>query len=445
MSNTALEYSYRGITNEGKEKKGVVRAANKSLAITTLSAEGVFVLDLTENKNTLLSRDLSTIFERPLKVKPEVLVAFTRQLSLMLKAGVAVSDAVRALGDNSDDPRVKHMCNDLADKVTAGVPLYKAMEEYPGVFDPVFRAYLEAGDAMGDQAATTAKLARTLGKQHQMRLKVRSVTAYPKILAVITIGLVGAILTLIVPRFAELYEGLGQPLPGPTRILTTISSYLLPIRLKFQFAFPMIWKRSGDPLWLSPLNIMSPFFWGLGFWAAYKTWRQKRIDDVDLGAKLESYRFRMPLLGKMWRYNTLYRWSATVAGALEAGLNIHVALALGDRTAGSWTITKATREMIAALQSGRVVSSVLADYDHLIEPQFRAMLTAGDEVGESSVMYNFVASSLEEEIDALVAGLGAKLEVALMLLMGIVIGAIVIVLYLPILNLATAAGESYGL
>jgi len=149
-------------------------------------------------------------------------------------------------------------------------------------------------------------------------------------------------------------------------------------------------------------------------------------------------------MGKLLKYNMTYRWSATMAGAMSAGLQAQDALGLAGRTAGSPWMKLVTIGLQDAIRSGRTLSSELAKHPDLFSAQLRAMAATGEEAGEQAEMFENVAFTLSDEIEAMIATLGAKIEVLLLMVMGAVVGGLLVVLYMPILNLTQAASKGLG-
>jgi type II secretory pathway component PulF len=133
-----------------------------------------------------------------------------------------------------------------------------------------------------------------------------------------------------------------------------------------------------------------------------------------------------------------------MAGSLDAGLQTFASLEIAGNTAGSAWVSNVSKDLMEAVRAGRPLSQELGKHPDLFNAQLRAMASTGEEAGEAAEMFANVAAALEDELDAMVATLGARLEVALLMVMGAVVGSLLVVLYLPILNLTKVAGNGYG-
>lgn len=452
-----LTFSYEALDARGRRRKGKVVAADRHEAVASLQADGFVPVEVTPFVRTAGNIEVfPSRNDRPLVLKPPQKVAFARQLYLLVRAGLSLPRALEVIGDDGGDVRYVRMCNTLATQVLSGVPLSRAMEEFPGCFDEVFRSYVAAGEASGSLEQSLERLSHMLNKANQLRLKVKGVTAYPKLVSAMIAVLVAGIMVFLVPMFASIYDGFGAELPAPTRALIFLSEVAVPVRVSLSLSPPFVsladtgfWFSASPPfvtsagpnLLSSPINFFSPVTWGVAAWFGWRRFRRARADDLELGARLNQLKFRAPVLGKLWKYTALYRWSSTMAGALAAGLQLHEALGLAARASGSGWLLLVTEDLQAAVRAGRPLSRELGRHPDLFSPQLRAMAATGEESGEPAEMFGSVAATLEDELDAMVAVLGARIEVVLLAVMGVVVGSLLLVLYLPILNLSSVATE----
>jgi type IV pilus assembly protein PilC len=444
--NALKEFSYLAVAANGERRKGKMEADNAQSVIAALQADGLIPLDVQPAKSGLLGRDIN-IGSSALKLDTDELASFARQLHLLLAAGLSIPRSLAVMGEDADDSRYGEMCSELSARTTAGMPLSKALDEYAETFPETFRAYVSAGEATGDMERAVKRLAHTLEKNHQLKLKIKAVTAYPKMVAYAVLGLVVAIMMFLVPRYASIYQGLGQKLPAPTRALISVSNQFVPVHIGFSFGggLPRIDLIPGKhSLLTAPINWVSPVLWVIAAVVGWKVFRRRTADNIEIGTKVEKLKWRMPVFGKLIRSQVMYRWSSTMAGALASGLQMFVALDLSGRTAGSSWIRGISTGLQEAVRAGRQLSSELHAYPEVFNAQLRAMAATGEEAGEPALMFENIANTLEDELDAMVATLGAKIEVALLMVMGAVVGGLLIVLYLPILNLSNAVGKGFG-
>lgn len=439
-------FFYTAVAVNGERRKGKMEADSQSVVISALQSEGLVPVTVEEQRNSIFNVTIiKPKSERPYKLSAENLLVFTRQLYLLLRAGLSIHRSVAVIGEENPDPLYVRMCTDVSDKVLAGMPLSKAMALYPKVFDDVYCAYIAAGETTGDMERALERLARVLTQAHSLRLKVKAVTAYPKMVSIAVAVLVYGILAFLVPMYSKIYEGFGQQLPGPTRFVVKLSRIVAPLHVDVSFLPPSIDLFPGHrTITTSPINWVSPILWVLMAVVGWVIFRRRTVDNLEIGTRVERFKYRLPMLGKLFKFAVLYRWSSTMAGSLQAGLQTYSALELAGKTSGSAWVRRVTQDMQEAVRAGRQLSTELLKHPDLFNAQLRAMAATGEEAGEAAEMFQGVADALEDELETLVATLGARLEVVLLCVMGAVVGGLLVVLYLPILGLSKVAGKGYG-
>lgn len=442
-------FSYSALDATGARKKGKVEAFTTQDAVQELQAEGLVPISVTEVRKTLLNANIN--IGGGFRLKVDALASLARQLNLLIAAGLSVPRALTVMGEDAEKGQYRDMLLDLAERTTAGMPLSKALEEHKTAIPETFRAYIAAGEATGDMERSTARLAHTLEKQNSLRLKIKAVTAYPKMVSYAIAALVVGIIMFLVPRYAKIYDGLGQELPAPTRALIKLSGIFAPFHVKFSLGgnggppIPSVdLIPEGQSLLTAPINWISPLFWIIFVVVGWRIFRKRTKENLKIGTAVEKVKWRLPIFGELMRTQVMYQWSSTMSGALGSGLQMFTALDLAGRTSGSDWMRSISVDLQEAVRSGKQLSTQLGGYPEIFSSQLRAMAATGEEAGEPAMMFENIAVTLEDELDTMVATLGARIEVALLMAMGVVVGSLLVVLYLPILGLSNAVGEGFG-
>lgn len=483
-------FGYVAVNQQGTRQKGKMRAPSAQAVAEALSADGWTPLSVEKIATGGLNTDLGALLgSDKFVLNIQELATFSRQFSELLRAGVPVSRALISLGEEAD-ARISRVCEGLSARVNSGVPLSEAMEEFPGAFDEVFRSYVAAGETSGTLAHTMGRLSQNMERRATLQRKIKAVTAYPKFVS-IAIGLiVVAIFTILIPKFEAIYAGFNSELPAPTQFVVTLSQNLFPV--SFDVTAPVPWYVSDG---LSLVGAFGRLLGGLalfGLLEMLRNLRRKPFKPVGVGLKtvfvlmctifaadyefnpvssmvwgagvavvlglffatragetnirlvrlVDIARFRMPLLGNMNKLNTLYRWTSTLAGAMEAGVPLARAVELAGQVSGSRWHRLAASELQSSVRAGKPLSEGLLMYPELFPASLRAMVATGEQTGDLAVMLDSAAKTIESEVDAIIAGLAAKLEVALLVLLATVVGGLIVVMYLPILNLASTGYEN---
>lgn len=483
-------FEYVAASASGLRHKGKMQATSAAAVSSALQADGWMPLSITETSGTGLNTDLTAMFgsgEKAVRLSVAEGAAFFRQTAELLRAGVAMTFILDALGEEAS-PKIKKICDGLGERIAAGVPLSEAMNAFPDAFDRVTRSYIASGEASGTLPETMGRLARTMEKRNELRLKIKSVTAYPKMVGFAIAGIVFAILRFMVPMYEGIYRSFGSDLPAPTKLLISASKNMLPVGFDGTFPLPFFLSDVA----VTPLGFLGRVIFMVGFIVGIETLRNRAGKDASIRKTLMTWsflawvtifagnyrilpvgfivwgtliggivsfkrflrsgeknpvrarlvdrvRFRLPAFGEMNRLNAIFQWSTTMSGALSSGVSLTRALVLAGATSGSRWHNTVAENLQASVMGGRPLSESLAEHADLYPPSLRAMIATGEVTGDLPTMFDSISRAAENEIDSLVAGLSAKVEVLLLIAMGLVVGTLLIALYLPILNLATAA------
>lgn len=412
-------FQYEAITPAGNRIKGSrarMVAYNKEIVRRELLDQGFIPISITQVNPKGLNRSLGSSGPQRLKMKTSVIAAFTRQLHELLRAGIAAPRALASLAEEAPTPALQQLCMDLSTKVTSGVTLGEAFGAYPRAFNEIYCAYLAAGERTGAIVEATGRLAKLLERQAKMRSKIIAVATYPILVGAIILLLMIGIMVFLVPQFANVYASFGADLPKPTQTLINISQKM--------------------PTYLAVAA-------GLIFLARTQFKRSVK-KSKKFAMRVDKIKYRLPMFGKLFHRIALYRWSTTLAGALDAGLPQTQALEISAAASGSHWIKAVSPSFIDAITAGRPLSSLIADTGRLYPPQVRTMVNTGESSGELPRLLESAAESMDSDIEAMVATMGSKIEVLLLLFLASSVGAILVVLYLPILSLASSVGKSLG-
>lgn len=427
-------FKYKALTPAGERKSDTMAAPNARAVVKALEREGWTPIEIVETSASAMDLDLTAwLTGGGVKLKWKARAEFSRRLHQMLRAGISLPKSLHSLAEDAPVD-VAAMCTAMAEKVMGGESLAVAMREYPRAFDAVTISYIEAGETSGTLVETTGRLATMLGNRAAVQAKIKGVTAYPKMVGGAIGLLVVAIIMFLVPMYEDIYASFGSGLPGPTQALVWVSDHFMPISFS---SFEVFGMKAAYPR-PEPLHAMS---WGIYIAIGWFIFRRKTKDNPEVNEKLDRIKFRMPIMGKLIALQAMQRWAITLAGGLASGVPITRCVALAADASGSAWHQNIVAPLVERVRTGRTLSSELANHKDLYPPSVRTMLATGEDTGELDTMLTSVAESLESDIDAQVAGLSAKIEVGLLLVLGVVVGGLLIVLYLPILNLASAASD----
>jgi len=402
-------YVFRAIDVAGAPARGEIEAESKAQVTEQLRQRGLIVLEVSEQREAM---KLESIFQRFKKVDMRNLAVFSRQFATLIHSGMPMLRSLYALEEQTDDAMLKPAIASLRADVEAGSSLSKAMERQPGVFDPLYRSMVDAGEGAGRLDDSLDRIASQLEKLDALRRQVKSAMVYPAVIFGLALVVMIVVVAVVVPVFvnifieiAEEYPGVSSDLPLPTQITVGVSDA---VTKRWYILLPAV-------IFLSYLFIR---------WKSSDTGRHQ----------WDRFKLKIPKIGPVVAKVSLARWSRTFAGTIAAGVPILQAIQISGQTSGNTVISDAMEEVYDSVKRGGSIAKPLEKND-LFPPMVSHMVSVGEDSGQLEVMLDKIADFYEAEVDAQVKGLTSLIEPIMIVVVGLMVGFIVISMYLPIFTL----------
>ncbi len=335
------------------------------------------------------------------RVKGGDLAILSRQFATMVNAGVPLLRALVVLRDQTDNTLLSSALDQIRLDVEGGDSLSDAISRHPRVFDRLFVSMVRSGEASGALDLVLQQLATTLERSAGMRQKIRSALAYPIAVLFMVVGVVIAMLTFVVPQFSSIYNDLGGTLPLPTRILVGFSDLFarqLPLLAFVTAALTLGWRR----------------------------W--KRTESGAL--HWDAMKLRLPLVGELLLKSSMARFGRTMSVLTKSGVPVLETLRITSETLGNAVLSRALLETREAVRRGEQIAPNL-NKANVFPAMVVQLVAVGEEAGALDQMFDTIGRSYEDEVETAVAGFAALIEPLLMAFIGVVVGAMVVALYLP--------------
>jgi type IV pilus assembly protein PilC len=341
------------------------------------------------------------------RVSPQDVATFTRQLATMINAGLPITDSLLILRSQTKGSLQKIVAQIMAD-VEGGDSLSAAFAKHSKVFSPSYIALLKSGEAGGVMDQVLLRLADSLEKQQEFSGKVKGALIYP---AVVVVGMlvVGLIMMIfVIPRLTSLYGEFGAKLPLPTKILITLSTFLM----KF---WPLLLILIGS---------------GFYFFSAYrKTKAGKR--------KVDELLFKIPIAGPLQRQVLLTELTRTLSLMVGSGVSILDGLNITAGVVDNVVLSEALVDAALQVEKGFPVAFAFAKHPDAFPYILSQMVAVGEETGKMEEVLAKVSHIFEVDADQKVKSLTAAIEPLVMVFLGIGVGFLVIAVILPIYNLTS--------
>ncbi len=398
-------YEWRGKSATGEIRKGVLEAPNPQLVEVYLRRLNITPIKIKIKKESFL-QDRFKIK----RVSDRDLTIFTRQFSVILEAGLPIVKSLDILAEQQKNSYFKEVLKDIKTKVETGSSLSDALAEYPKVFDNLYIQMVKSGESSGNLDGVLKRLALHLEKIMAIKSKVKHAMIYPSVVIGVTIVVISIIMIVVIPKFAEIYRSAGHALPLPTQILIDISKNFG----KFLMAFILLVIASV-----------------LGIRYYRNTEKGRYNTDKIL--------LRIPLIGELLHKSAVARVARTLANLVGGGVPLLQAINIAGETSGNMVISKAMEEIRINVSAGQSIADPML-YTGVFPYLMVEMVRIGELSGKLEDMLNKVADFFEEEVDRMVNTLSTLIEPILIVILGTVIGAILIALYLPIFKLGEVIG-----
>jgi type II secretory pathway component PulF len=345
-----------------------------------------------------------------LRARGGELTSFVRQLSMMLRAGASVVPALRAIEEQAGRAAWRAVLADLGDRVEGGATLHDALAAYPRIFPSALRSIVAAGESTGALADSFLRLTLLLEARQRLRRRVGGALVYPAMLMLMAAGVLATMMFFVLPRFRQLFEMLHTPLPALTQLLLDASNWL------------RIW-------WAPAVGIP------LAAFVAGVLWLRTPLGRAVFGTLL----LRVPLIGRAVAGVALAQLLQTWAALLRSRVSLLEAVQQTRDATSNPVFRDLVHRIEESIVQGRSMSGVLRA-SGLVPPTIVSTIATGEESGKLGEALEFVGGWIEEENDALMRAITRLLEPAILVVMGVVIGGVAISLFLPLFDIATAAG-----
>ncbi len=403
-------YTYRGVNAAGRSLRGFVDAESDKSARTKLRRDGIFLTDLTESAGgateaSAAERAVRARFTRG--VSGTDLAIATRQLATLLAAAVPLVEALGALTEQVENPRLKGAIGGVRDRVNEGASLADALAA-AGPFSDLYVNLVRAGEASGALDQVLVRLADYLESQVRTRNKVSGIVIYPAILAVVAVVVVIVLVTFVLPQINSLLVESGRELPWMTRVIIDGSQFI------------------------------TGYWWLLALVAAAAFVALRSIGRTERGRyAFDGLKLRAPVLGKLLRTLAISRFTRTLTTLLSGGIPIVRALDTAGRVAGNAVIAEAVERAKESITGGSSIAAPLRASGQF-PPLVTHMVAVGERSGELEAMLAKVADAYDEQVETTISRLTALLQPVLVLLMVGVVSFIIVATLMPLLDLAGA-------
>ncbi len=421
-------FLYIALDAKGEQTTGTVEADSEADAVAKLRTQGLYPTQVVQDGKGKLSaggkKGGAARGKKKAKgstggrVKPKILMIFTRQLATLIDSGLPLLRGLTVLAKGEPNQIMRGTVNSLADSVQSGSTFSESLAQHPRIFNKLYVNMVKAGELGGVLEVVLTRLAEYQEKAHKLKNKIVAAMVYPVIVMFIAVAILTFLMLFIVPKFKDMFADMGgAELPKISQVVFGFSEFML----SRSFILPnAVWILGG----------------AFGMWVVFQLWgRTKGGRRV-----LDTMKLKVPLFGDIQRKSAIARFSRTLGTLVTSGVPILQALNITRETAGNVVISDAIGKVHESVKEGESIVQPLSG-SGVFPSMVISMVDVGEETGQLPEMLLKIADVYDDEVDNAVTALTSVLEPIMIVFLALVVGSIVFALFLPLIKIIQTMQE----
>lgn len=390
--------------------EGTLDAQSRQEAVDKLHQQGYIPVRVEEKTPAAAEKTASPQRVSGGRIKSKEITVFSRQLASLIKSGVPILRGLRIISEQSDNPALRRILEDIHGSVKEGEALSDTFASYPKIFPVLYTAMVRSGEASGTLQDVLVRVADYRQKEEEIFSRVRAALAYPGLMAFVGAGTIIFMLTFVMPRMLRLFSRLGQELPLPTKILIAVSGFI--------------------QQWWPAILLGGAVFVFVG-----KQGTKTKAQRLMLSRLI----LRLPVLKDFVQKSELARFSRTLELLVKSRVPIIKAIKITIPTLNNESLREELTRCSKELEEGGAFGKSL-EKSKLFPGFMTSLIIVGEESGKLDEALSEIAASYERDTEEAVRILTALIEPLIILVMGLVVGFIVVAMLLPVFQMNMAAG-----
>ncbi len=381
----------------------------KKLNLFAKLARNKEIHDLTTKERSDKTDQAKKKIKKP--VSDKEITVFVKQFVVVIKSGVPLLKAFDIVIHGQENKKFYEILEDIKFGVENGLSLSESFGTYPKVFDPLFVNFLAIGEQGGILEVLLLRYVEYREKIDAIRRKVKSAMAYPIIVALVSVIVLGVVMGFVVPQFQKIFEGVGAKLPAPTLIVIALSNFVI-----------HYW-------WLAIIAIVGLVLLLRFLYRVYPRFR----------FFVDSSIFKIPLFGELAQKSLISRWTRTLSLLFAAGVPLNEALRSIALLVNNYLYGAATLNIQKDVEAGSSLYGAMLNTD-IFPNMVNQMVAVGEEAGSLDFLLQSIADYYDQEVELTIETLLSLIEPATIIFLGSILGSIIVAIYLPLFNLGNVVG-----
>lgn len=404
-------FAYKALDQSGKNVEGLKEADSPRTLRTVLRRDGLFLTEVIgEKQSKAASPEVNVRRWVGGRVKADDVAVATRQLAVLVNAGIPLVEALTALVEQVEHERLKRVLSAVKQRVNEGSSLAEALAQHPKAFTSLYVNMIRAGESSGALDIVLFRLADFTESQARLKAKVLGTLTYPAAMMIIGAVIMGILFTVVIPKITKVFEDTKVVLPWTTRLLIGFSTFV------------------------------HDWWWALGLLVAAAVYAFVRWLKTPSGrARWDIWVLDAPIFGPLVRQVAVARFSRTLATLLKSGVPLLTAMDIVRNIVGNTRLAAVIEEARESIKEGESIAAPLKRSGEF-PPLVYHMIAIGEKSGELEEMLGNVANAYDSQVETKIAALTSLLEPVMIVVMGVAVAFIVFSILMPILQINTIAG-----
>lgn len=396
-------FFYQAKTKEGEEKKGAIEAPSPELALLALQRRELIIISLTLSGE---KKGLLREFYFFGKIKHRDIVILSRQLAILFEAKVPVITSFEILIKETSNKNLKKNLQEILEDIQGGLPISQAMRRHPEIFSDFYTNMIKVGEEAGKLDEIFTFLADYLERNYELTNKAKNALIYPAFVFGAFIIVMIVMLTVVIPKIADIIKETGQPIPLYTKIVIGASDF----------------TKSFGIFFLIIAGLALALFW----WYYLRTEKGRLL--------VARMQISVPIFGELFRKIYLARLSDNLQTLLNGGVSMVKSLEIASATVGSPIYSQIVKESVEMVKGGSSLSDAFSQYPD-ISSLFVQMIKVGEETGRLDKILNSISRFYQKEVDNAVNNMVGLIEPIVIVVLGLAVGLMVASVLIPIYNI----------
>jgi len=406
-----MQFDYQIIDRKHKRSHGVIEASSLTEARNILKEKEAFIVYL-KQKRDLLRQWQGLSKKKAGRLNFNSLVDFTRQMGIMINAGLSLVDALSIITEQTKDFNQKVVVSRISDYIKSGSSLSVALADMPDSFPNYYISLIKAGESSGKLDDVFLRLAENLEKSREFRGKVSNALIYPLIIVIGIVVVAFIMMTFVMPQLLEMYKSFDVDLPASTQLIISLSNFMA-------------------KYW--PVIILAAFIASVLVRMVLKKPQYRKILDM--------YLIKIPVFGGIMQKSILVETTRTLSILIKSGVPLLESLTIVKRTTNNLVYREALEEIYSDVEKGRALGESLAS-SGLFPSIFVQMTSVGERTGKLDDTLMRLSKYFQLESELAIKTATTLIEPAILVILGLGVGFLITSILTPIYNLTSSLGTA---